>query len=261
MQSKKNWAIGSIIAIVFIGIIGYVVFRNPGKETPSVETNKKGDNSIGVEGTGDFTVEEVPSQSAIPIPSLSRPINVIVSLSQESEAIVTARLKQIIDSLKKNPNQLSLWLELGVYRKTIGDYEGAREAWEYAATRESKNYIAQLNLANLYTQEIKNYPLAERHRLKVIELNPSEDAYEQLYQLYRYNYKEKEQFADDILIKGLERFFDSISLRIDLARYYKETGNSTSARMYYKQAIAIAVKNKNTLVEQSIREELAALSK
>jgi tetratricopeptide (TPR) repeat protein len=111
----------------------------------------------------------------------------------------------MVAQLKQDPSQLKLWLTLGSYRKMAGDYEGARDAWEYVAAAAPSSFVAFNNLGDLYMNFLKNYPKAELNYRKVIAVRPDYiDTYRNLYTLYHYLYKTNTTAAADILKEGLK---------------------------------------------------------
>ena len=50
-----------------------------------------------------------------------------------------AKIQDLSSQLKKDSDNLENWLVLGIYRKIIGDYEGAKEVWEYASAIRPQN--------------------------------------------------------------------------------------------------------------------------
>jgi len=103
-----------------------------------------------------------------PVPDLNRTI----------PSGTTENIKQNIISLsndlKTNIKSFSLWTNLGLYRKLAGDYEGAKQSWEYSSLLRPRFALSFLNLANLYGYYLKNNIKAEENFLKAIEAEPTE---------------------------------------------------------------------------------------
>ena len=92
---------------------------------------------------------------------------------------------------------------LGVYRKIIGDYEGAREVWEYASAIRPQNSVSFNNLGELYAYYLKNNKKAEENYAKAIENDPSAIyIYRNFFDFYRYFAKDTAK-ARAILEKGI----------------------------------------------------------
>ena len=98
-------------------------------------------------------------------------------------------------------------LAQGQTKKNAGDYRGAATIWESVALSNTfVSFIAYANLADLYTNFIKDYPQAEVDLKNVISIKPDYiDAYRNLYMLYTvYGYKAGTSAAADILAQGLK---------------------------------------------------------
>ena len=80
--------------------------------------------------------------------------------------IVTAKIQDLSSQLKKDSDNLENWLVLGVYRKMIGDYESAKEVWEYASAIRPQNSVSFNNLGELYAYYLKDNAKAEKIILK-----------------------------------------------------------------------------------------------
>ena len=98
-------------------------------------------------------------------------------------------------------------MQLRTNRKIGGDYEGARQAWEYVtkAGQEEIRGIAHGNLGDLYMNFLKDYPKAEANYLEAIKINPAFiDYYRTLATLYTHLYKTGTSAAADIIKQGLK---------------------------------------------------------
>ena len=208
MESKKL-LIGIIIFIILAGFSGWFIYRdfvqhrvfdNPTEDSPpSVENQANGGQSSVISGSKND--EEIKKQ----MPDLDREIIIKENLSTEVKLRAIADLKDTISRLKEDYDRREDWLNLGLVRKLFGDYEGAKEAWEFATIIRPNDPVAYHNLGELFWLHIPNYPLAEKYFLKAIEIGPENSLfYLKLHELYRYSYKEKVNLADDILIQGIK---------------------------------------------------------
>ena len=108
-------------------------------------------------------------------------------MSEDAKRIATDKIQDLSNQLKKNNDNLENWLVLGVYRKMIGDYEGAREIWEYASAIRPQNSISFNNLGELYAYYLKDNAKAEENYQKAIENDPSAIyIYRNFFDFYRY---------------------------------------------------------------------------
>lgn len=175
---------------------------------------------------------------------ISEPIIFKTSLSEDSKKLFTQKINEIHDLVKQDYNYLNQWLDLGSYRKLIGDYEGAIEALNFAVAIRPDDYVAFHNLGDLYGFYLKNYPKAEENFLKSITFKPAnEDAYIQLATIYQYSYKEKSGETENILLKGISSNPGSATLKIALGNYYKTIGRNTDALKYFEDALKLMPNN------------------
>lgn len=197
-----------------------------------------------------------PEASSFPLPDLNRPVIALVPLSQFAEADARRNMALLIEILQKNPDDAPAWIGVGLYRKTLGDYEGAEEAWQYVARHWPTDFVAHNNLGNLYHEQLRDLPKAEVHFLKVVELQPSfMQTYFNLYNLYRYSYKEQEVKAVQALLQGLQKNPTDLNLMLGIARHYAETGRKEESAVYYKMATQRAeTENKSSLAESLQKE-------
>ncbi|MDP2933615.1 MAG: hypothetical protein Q8N81_05820 [bacterium] len=223
MKSKKL-IIGIIIFVIIAGFSGWFIYRDlkHAKESPKVgplenktETPAAASSAPSADNTG-----EIKKQ----MPDLDREIIIKENLSEESKNRAISEIKIIIATLKADYDQREEWLNLGIWRKTIGDYEGAAEAWKFATIIRPNDPVAFHNLGELYWLHIPNFPLSEKYFLKAIEIGPKNSLfYLKLHELYRYSYKEKVGLADDILVQGIKAT-DDPGLKRELEDYRKEMG-------------------------------------
>lgn len=173
--------------------------------------------------------------------------------SREQLGELEKQLNDWANAIDANPDQLDPWIRVGLIKKNIGDYEGAREAWEYASVIRPKNFVSFYNLGGLYWHELPDYARAEENFRTAIANEPTfVDSYISLSDMYRYSYPGKSSMADKPLLEGIENNPKSVSLMSYLAGYYKAIGNREGARAWYQKALAEDPQN------QAIREELQA---
>jgi tetratricopeptide (TPR) repeat protein len=178
------------------------------------------------------------------MPSLSRPAVVSAELDEATRQRALKEIEEISGMLKDNYNYLQAWLQLGLLRKLIGDYEGAKQAWEFAALLRPNEYLPYNNLGVLYWQHFKDYPEAEKSFLTALEKQPdSLMVFQNLHELYRFSYKEKSHLADDILLRGIEANPKSVELLVLLGGYYRDTGDKQKAKEYFAKALALDPSN------------------
>lgn len=166
------------------------------------EKEEKPPIAVDVEGKGNFKIEEIKKED-FPVPDLNRPLNFPPSFSLEAQKIAREKIEKLISDLSHNPNSFENWLVLGVYRKMINDYEGAKEYWEYATAINPNSSTPFNNLGDLYAYYLKDYQKAESYFLKAIKIDPQRIyIYRSLYELYRYLLKDENK-AKQILQQGI----------------------------------------------------------
>lgn len=135
---------------------------------------------------------------------LDRPINFYVDIPEEAKEIYRKKIEELSSALKENPDLFNHWLDLGIYRQNIGDYEAARDIWEYAGKIRPQNSTSFQNLGYLYAYYLKDNKKAEENYLKALENGPDQVyIYRNTYEFYRYAMKDDAR-AKEILKKGIE---------------------------------------------------------
>ena len=135
-------------------------------------------------------------------PDLNRPIVVTVTFPPDVEKKTLAHLTELTERLKKNP-ELGDWLELGTYRKGIGDSDAAEEIWSYVAAAYPSDAISLSNLANLYIYDRHDLKKGESYLLAAIGKAPFQVSYyETAYELYHFVLKDDEK-GKAVIQKGL----------------------------------------------------------
>ena len=273
MESSKNRKI-TLIAVAAIVIImaGYFYWDlkgSPSVESPVVSQDSNASTTSFTQGgvtvqlPAGSTIEQVgPEQGKVPqsIPDLKRPLRFsgVFANDMQAQSIMTKKILDLEASLGKDPASLDNWILLGVDRKILGDYEGARDAWNYAGLLSPTNVVSFNNLGDLYENELRNYSLSEQSYFRAIKNDPAYvPSYENLSNLYRYYYKKDTSSAADILKQGLSVSPDNVDLMAAIARYYAATGDKKDAATYYQQAIARAKSLGNAQLEASLRAESA----
>jgi len=108
-------------------------------------------------------------------------------------------------ALRKDPGLYDHWMDLALYRRSIGDFVGAREAWEYAALLRPEDFIPPHNLGDLYTYDLVDYRKAEASYLASLKLDATAIiVYQKLYELYRFKMKDNAK-AKAILEEGIKK--------------------------------------------------------
>ena len=92
------------------------------------------------------------------------------------------------------------WYDLGAYRKLLGDYAGAIDAYDFVTLIRPNDVISYMNLGEIYAVYLKNYGQAEKNYLQAIKNDPTKaSSYMYLSSLYSI-YPDKEDQEETILL-------------------------------------------------------------
>lgn len=247
------------ILLLGMGIYAYTYWREgkieTGVKNQETKTQTSVDPDIKVETVGTSTSSD--KKPTEPPPSLSRAITNSAKVPDASFLQIKVSIESLIQKIVKDPYSFDSWVQLGVARKSLGDYEGAEQAYQYALLIRPDSFIARSNLVDIVDPIYKDYPRAEGLYREMTEVYPSRlDTFRRLYEMYRYRYTEKKDLADDVLLEGLKRSETNGELLITLARYYKETGHLDLARPYYEKLLQIIHESGDVKLEEAVRSEM-----
>ena len=158
---------------------------------------------------------------------IDRPFTPGISLSSEEKLDLEKKINDVYSSIKVNYDSLNDWIYLGQLRKAIGDYVGARDAWEFASLVRPKNSLSFHNLGDLYGFYLKDSSKSELNYLQSIRNDPMNvDAYLNLTDLYWYSGGEEGKKAiPEFLLNAIKNNANSegkLPLIGRLAKYYEE---------------------------------------
>ncbi len=172
------------------------------------------------------------------------PLHPDSSASSAMVASANAKISDLVAMIDNNYDFEGQWLDLGSYRKLVGDYSGAIAAWNFLAKIRPQSFIAQHNLGDLYAFSLRDYAKGEMYFLKSIELNKaSAQGYLALANLYGVaSFGKTDQIAL-ILLRGIEADPNNITLITTLASYYRDVGNVDKSIEYFKMALQLAPQN------------------
>ena len=226
MTNRKKLIIFIVILLVISGLGSYIYYDYVGNvgnrvSNKSTENNSSLTSEPATGGTPTPNLEEIKKQ----IPNLDRAIVFKGDLTEEQKNRAIAEIKMITAALKADYDKLAEWLTLGIWRKTIGDYEGAAEAWKFATIIRSKDPVAFHNLGDLYSQYFPDYPKAEQYYLSAIEKDTGHNPFFfiKLYEFYRYYYK-KLDLAEKTLLDAIKANPGDEQLKAILDDLRKEVG-------------------------------------
>ena len=190
-------------------------------------------------------------------PSLDRTIPATPDLGAQARALLVAKINMTVAALKKNQQSFSDWIDLGVERQAAGDYEGAREAWEYTAALSSNSATPFGNLGYLYMAYLKDYAQSEINYKKALA-NDSKNPvwYRSLNDLYAIA---KPAAQEQLLKDAITEFPTALDFQVLLARWYRDHGRVAEARAEYDVAISTANKAGNTQAASQLSAEKSAV--
>jgi len=172
-------------------------------------------------------------------PGEIRPVPEEVKIFSEEQknklfSLITTHAKIV----KESPNSFDNWIQLGILKKTIGDFEGARDAWEYVSVITPLNSVSFANLGELYWRYLHDYPKSEKNFLLSVKNKPGDvETYISLSGLYFYSYEEKKNLADDILFDGLKDNPGDVNLIRALASLYEKQKDYPKALEWWKKVL------------------------
>ena len=237
-----------LITIVFIALAatigGFFIVRDI-KNSPIADTTDM-DSPSSPSSSGPSATTLTASH-----PTLDRPIEISAKLTQQETMKMVKDITELQENLKQNSEYGAGWLQLGILRKFIGDYEGAAIAWKQASVLRPTDWVPANNLGDLYHYYLKNFIEAEKYLKQTIANEPTNAfAYKNLSNLYQLSYKEKINLAEGALLDGLKRLPTNTDLMVALAEYYREKGDKAKAKEYYQKAIDNGAPNKDALMKE-----------
>jgi tetratricopeptide (TPR) repeat protein len=203
VTKRIGFLIGIAIFLFSAGLTGWYIYRDKVEKVevePEPETTKPG-----------------------LVADLDREIIIKADISEEAKNRAIAEIKIITATLKADYDRREEWLNLGIWRKTIGDYEGAEQAWKFATIIRPNDPVAFHNLGDLYSQYLPDFSKAEKYYLAAIEKDTSQQPffYVKLYEFYLYYYK-KPDLAEKTLLDALKTNPDNEYLQKILDDFRKE---------------------------------------
>lgn len=208
MQSNKYKWIILLALVLLVGV--YFVFDNKPEEITSItKDNATSTPSISFDGSsGDYKIEQLPNGGAnnVSVPDLNRKVvfGKGIEFDDNVKKIITEKILNLQTALKKDSRDLASWLDLGIYQKMAGDYEGAVLSWKYVSLVSDNDYISLGNLGDLYGYYIVDKNLSVDYYKKAIKRGPTQVyLYTQLSDVYKNVFKDL-YLANVIIDEGLK---------------------------------------------------------
>ncbi len=185
-QKKKILLL--VVTVLTALAVGYYFYSDINERRQTADENVPAEAG-GDNATTSLEVFEGGKENEValpPAPSLDRPIVYPADMPSQIKLDNQEKISKIINSLKSDPGLFNDWIDLGLYRKILEDYEGARQAWEYASLLRPQSSASFGNLGILYGYYLKDAPKAEKNFLKAIENDAKNiNLYFQTYEFYR----------------------------------------------------------------------------
>ncbi|MFA7216619.1 MAG: tetratricopeptide repeat protein [Candidatus Paceibacterota bacterium] len=192
--------------LVLLGILVlfalYMIFDRGGEKDKMAEENlfatttsdsEIKTNDIVFTGSGDYKIEQVPindERGGLPsgMPNLDRQISFATNINFDESVKNTLieKIKGLQSTLKADPTNFPTWIDLGIYYKMIGDFNGAIDIWVYATKLSPTDFVSRGNLGNIYAYNLKDMAQADVYYKQAISKDPSQVyLYIQLAEAYR----------------------------------------------------------------------------
>ena len=214
--TKIHKTVISILAIIIL-FGGYIYFDRKSKmEAPVITNVTQTATTTGSQIITDsqgltYTITPISNETVSnipkPIPDLNRSVikspgaNVLEANTVSS----TIKIKELQSALKTDPKSLANWIDLGLYQKLGGDYDGAIISWKYASRLVPTDFVSLGNIGNLYAYDLKNATQSEIYYKQAIARAPKQGyLYYQLAEIYRDFFRDNAK-ARAILDQGLSR--------------------------------------------------------
>src|SRR3989338_9671464 len=154
---------------------------------PVTEEQQESGTATQVAITQDISAKTPTTTPTAILPNMSRPVVAYILIPREVEETAKKEIPRLTLELQGNPELITSWLTLGIYRKVLGDYKAAEEIWLYVTKKWPSQYIAYNNLGDLYKEYLKDYPKSEKAFKAVIAKKPDYiPGYVNLSDLYRF---------------------------------------------------------------------------
>ncbi len=213
-MQKKNIRISLIVGLLLVIFVFYIYKDLYNKNENSIENNLATTTAVQVEQTDDLikvgveegnkvVIKEIKEEK-IPIPDLNREIVFSDNYPEEARQIMIDKIEKKSLELKEDPTFFSNWLYLGIDRKAIEDYDGAKLVWEYAKLLDLNNFVVRGNLGDLYAYYLKDNQNAEINYLEALKLGPTQTyLYYKIAEFYTEFLNDKEK-AIEIVEAGIK---------------------------------------------------------
>ena len=176
------------------------------------------------------------------------------NLTSENFQVFNQKFEETKARLQANADSFNDWLYLGVLKKGVGDYEGARDVFIYAGQIRPQSSTSFANLADLYAYFLNDPQQAEVNIKQAIVNEPNDyNFYLSLADIYRYKFPDGAAKYEQTMLEALAKFPDNTNLIAPLAGFYKQTGQTQQAIEYLEKLLKLMPDN------QAVKAELVEL--
>lgn len=192
-----------IISVTVLLAVIYSVYFFIDKDTPISDSDGSiSSTSLGQAGLSQESDQPILASSSSPIlsessPSLpfyaGQPIEnlgndpIIKQFPAENVERQKKFLREATLLLRQRPDDFDAWIAVGVHKKFFNNFQGARDAWEYAKLLKPEVVLPYLNLGNLYAYHIRDLVKAESNFSAASQRDPNNifGSYSSLADFYR----------------------------------------------------------------------------
>jgi len=197
-----------------------------------------------------FSERKTQDRGQEDLTSLDKILTLEIKRTDLSETQITRYQENFAEDKKivltsSNAFDLSALNDIAMIKRMAGDFEGARDVWNYVSLKSPKNSVSFFNLGQLYAEDLKDNKKAEEGFLKALENSQGESGNEQYYRgvvdFYTYYYPEKISEVEKILLAALatEQYQNSQDLLALIAAYYGNNGKKEKALEYWQKVLKI----------------------
>lgn len=246
MLNKKLLVVLVVILAIVAIIAANYIFKN--NEAPPEQSQNQDPGAVAEENPADKTspflgkpISEIPQY-------IGRPLDEVrfgAGFSAPETAIEQKRgdlkvLAAVLNANSIGSSGVDDWIAVGVIKKFFNDYEGARDAWEYAGVLYPANALSFANLGNLYAFYLRDIGKAEFNFRKAINSDPYQPGYYLNFaDFYKTVYVVKKTEAPKVLLEGMSVIKD-VNLILSLATYYRDEGDKVNAIKYYQEVLRLS---------------------
>ncbi|MDP2705262.1 MAG: hypothetical protein U1D31_01635 [Patescibacteria group bacterium] len=211
-MQKKNILFTGFVSLIVVAVSAYLLFSWFSKKNDTKENNP--DSLTPGIGVGAFDAEGNPidistvpttidPKTLPPAPNMGGPITFPKGYPKENQLTVIEKIRNLQETVEKNPADVTSWIEIGLYWKLLENYTNAEAAWLYATKLTPGDYVTLGNLGVLYGYYIHDFAKAEEYFLKALEQGPEQTyLYFQTSDFYRDAYNNLSK-AKNIVDRGI----------------------------------------------------------